>query len=240
MTHEDVTKRMTAEGYLLNELAPEERDAFEEHFFGCPECALDLQIAAAFLDQARVQLPLVEQAAAQTERPPAVRASRGLGWAQGWALGWTQGWAPAWALSSLALLLALSVGLNLSQRHRMERTVASLESPRILPGVPLMKSNARAGSIPVVQVRTDQAFLLYVDIPAEARYSSYTAALYDPAGAEDWSVPIPAEETNNTLPIQSFPPKQGSGVYVLKVQGVAADGSAPATLEELPFRLEEQ
>ena len=33
---------MAVEKYLLQELAGEERDQFEEHFFDCQECATDL------------------------------------------------------------------------------------------------------------------------------------------------------------------------------------------------------
>ncbi|PYX92477.1 MAG: hypothetical protein DMG67_06760 [Acidobacteria bacterium] len=43
--NEAVTKKM-AESCLLEELTPEQRDAFEEHYFDCPECAKDVKAAA--------------------------------------------------------------------------------------------------------------------------------------------------------------------------------------------------
>ena len=49
MDHTDATRLMATDQYLLNELAPEVRDEFEEHLFGCSECALDLRSGAAFV-----------------------------------------------------------------------------------------------------------------------------------------------------------------------------------------------
>ena len=57
MDHSQAVEQMAAERYLLNELTPEAREAFEEHFFDCPECAMDLRAAAAFVDEAKAQLP---------------------------------------------------------------------------------------------------------------------------------------------------------------------------------------
>ena len=49
MDHGEALQMMAAERYLLDELTPEERDAFELHMFGCHECALDLRAGAAFM-----------------------------------------------------------------------------------------------------------------------------------------------------------------------------------------------
>ena len=45
MTHDAAVKSLATERYLLEEMSDEERDAFEEHFFSCPECADDLRTA---------------------------------------------------------------------------------------------------------------------------------------------------------------------------------------------------
>ena len=39
MDHTLALQTNTIDKYLLNELQPEERAAFEEHMFDCPECA---------------------------------------------------------------------------------------------------------------------------------------------------------------------------------------------------------
>ena len=39
MDHEQATTTQAAERYILDELTPGERDAFEDHYFSCDECA---------------------------------------------------------------------------------------------------------------------------------------------------------------------------------------------------------
>jgi anti-sigma factor RsiW len=50
MSHENAIETLAIERYLLGEMAEEERDAFEEHFFSCPECADDARAARAMRD----------------------------------------------------------------------------------------------------------------------------------------------------------------------------------------------
>src|ERR1700728_2792391 len=53
MDHNQSATLMAVEKYLLDELTPEVRDEFEEHFFDCQECATDLRATAAFMDAAK-------------------------------------------------------------------------------------------------------------------------------------------------------------------------------------------
>lgn len=53
MDHAGALRLRAAVKYMLGELAQAERDSFEEHYFDCSECALDVQAAAAFADNAR-------------------------------------------------------------------------------------------------------------------------------------------------------------------------------------------
>lgn len=46
MEHTEAIDTMAAERYLLDEMTPEDRDAFEEHFFGCAACAADVRDGA--------------------------------------------------------------------------------------------------------------------------------------------------------------------------------------------------
>lgn len=48
MMHSEIEDREIVEQYVRNQLAPEERQAFEEHFFGCQECFEKLQDAERF------------------------------------------------------------------------------------------------------------------------------------------------------------------------------------------------
>jgi putative zinc finger protein len=53
MNHVEAVKTLAIERYLLEEMTPEERDAFEEHFFSCMECGADARHAATMRDGVR-------------------------------------------------------------------------------------------------------------------------------------------------------------------------------------------
>ena len=71
MDHSEVVRQKLTERYLLNELEGEQRDQFEEHFFDCPECALDIRAGSEFVESSKVILAEPAEQAA-----PAGRASR--------------------------------------------------------------------------------------------------------------------------------------------------------------------
>ncbi len=50
MSHDEALCTLAAERYLLREFDDRLREAFEEHFFDCSECAADLRAGATFLD----------------------------------------------------------------------------------------------------------------------------------------------------------------------------------------------
>lgn len=53
MEHTEAIRLQAVVKYVLGELPQAERDSFEEHYFDCGECALDVLAAAAFADNAR-------------------------------------------------------------------------------------------------------------------------------------------------------------------------------------------
>jgi len=56
MAHDEAIRSQAAERYVAGELAPAERDAFEEHFFDCPECAEEVRWELVFAANARALL----------------------------------------------------------------------------------------------------------------------------------------------------------------------------------------
>jgi anti-sigma factor RsiW len=53
MEHVEAVDTLAIERYLLEEMTPEERESFEEHFFTCAECAEDARAAVKMADGAR-------------------------------------------------------------------------------------------------------------------------------------------------------------------------------------------
>jgi anti-sigma factor RsiW len=52
MDHDEAVRMRAAEKYVLGELSPVLREEYEEHFFACVACALEVKAAAAFVDNA--------------------------------------------------------------------------------------------------------------------------------------------------------------------------------------------
>src|SRR5277367_5646723 len=96
MDHSESIRLMAAEKYLLGELAPESREQFEEHFFECQECALDVRAGAALVEHSKVVLS--ESPAISPVRVPAAAPAR-----PGW-FAWLR---PAVVVPVLAALLVV-------------------------------------------------------------------------------------------------------------------------------------
>jgi len=106
MDHKEAISANRLERYMLNELAGEERSAFEEHYFSCAICAEDLVVAARFIDNARKPLlrldgeaPAERPAEAKRPSPPdrPVTDPKKTGGTAGWRLRRSPRWRwPAW------------------------------------------------------------------------------------------------------------------------------------------------
>jgi hypothetical protein len=98
MDHTEAIRLGATERYVLGELSDEQRDAFEEHFFACAECAEDVKASVALVEGAKVALrepaaPPVPAAAAA--KAPAARV---------WRLFWPM---PLGAAAALLLVVGL-------------------------------------------------------------------------------------------------------------------------------------
>jgi len=224
MDHDQATRLMATEQYLLGELTPGEQEEFEEHFFGCQKCALDVRTGAAFLEHSKVVLSVSEVMA-----PSAPEVSQRLAWWQAWLR-------PAIALPAMVLLLAVIGYQNLATFPKLKSTVAAVNSPHILPAISLINVTTRGSSKAVLSGRAGEPFLLFVDVPAESRFSSYIAELYGPAGTSEWSLSIAGDLTKDTLSIR-VPGRNTVGAYTLVVSGVSG-GKQQSEIGRYPFELQ--
>src|SRR5260370_40882897 len=92
MDHNEALQLQAAVKYVLGELSQVQRDEYEEHYFDCAECAVDIKALATFADTTREVLRQERERQAAKELVPA----RG-----GW-LRWLQ---PALVPPCAALLL---------------------------------------------------------------------------------------------------------------------------------------
>jgi hypothetical protein len=223
MEHEEAVRLMATEKYLLDELTPELRETFEEHFFVCQTCATDVRSGAAFLEHSKAVL-----SSSPVARPELVGKAK-----PGW-LAWLQ---PAFALPVIALLAGIVAYQNFVVHPTPKQQQAAV-APQILPAISLISVSTRGGGRPaVLNIQPGGAFLLFVDVPPDTRFSSYVGELYSPSGKREWSLPISAAATRDTLPISVPPGLKTAGTYKLTVSGVAADGSS-VEVGRYPFELQ--
>jgi hypothetical protein len=217
MDHDVVVRHKMTEQYLLGELDPVSRDEFEEHFFDCADCAVDVRAGALFVEQSKVVLA-DKSDPVSTVLPAAIPAK------SGWLAGLRAMLRPAFAVPVMALLLAVIGYQNLVTYPQLAR---QLNSPQVLPwaSVNVGTYGSGGGGTPLT-TRTGEGFLLFVRIPPDGTYSHYTAELYNPAGTLEWSVTIPASSSQDQWPIQVPGANREAGSYALKVHGVTASGES--------------
>jgi hypothetical protein len=225
MDHTEAVRLSLVEKYLLNELPPELRDEFEEHYFDCQECTADLRATSAFLDAAREELKTFP---AKKAAPDAAKKSPQKSW-----FAWL--WAPAFAIPALAACLAVIVYQNLVVYPRYKGEIAQLQAPEILPIVSLAGGNSRGGTAPSVVVPGSRPFLVQFDIPTQDRFASYTCLLYSPSGSLVWRLQVSAESAKDTVSIRVPAAHEMTGSYTLVVQGIAGTTSPQSGVDLVHF-----
>jgi hypothetical protein len=214
MDHEGVVRQKLTERYLLGELDDQTRQEFEEHYFDCPDCAIDVRAGALFVEQSKVVL--AEEPQPVPAFPPATTAAK-----PGW-FAWLR---PAFALPVMALLLVVTGYQNLVMYPRLQH---ALNSPRVLPFA-VVNVGTWGSAEQVISIRAGEGFLLFVRIPpdvVDSKYSKYMAELYNPAGKLEWTLPIPASSTQDQYSVQVPAATREAGDYILAVRGITAAGES--------------
>jgi hypothetical protein len=224
MEHFDALRLHAAQKYLLGELSPQLRDEYEEHYFGCQECAGELKVTAAFMDGSRATL-LAEQGAENPTVKP-----------RGW-FGWLQ---PRFAIPVFATLL-LIVGYQnfVTIPHLKSMSAASVGVDADF--VSLIGANSRSESTGPVPIHPSKPAILEVDIPGSNEFTGYTCRLQDGSGTTIYQTHISAEEARRSVHLIVPQGKLQAQKYSLVVFGEGASPSAtsPETeIERLTFEVE--
>jgi len=241
MMHSEIEKAETVERYVGNQLAPAERQAFEEHFLGCDECFEKLQAAERF-------------AAGMHDA-----AERGLLELRSQSQGVNPGWF-AWAFAATACIALIMAGLvgwayfgqmprlrgELRQavaqlkteeqsQARTEQTVALEQAKANVPLVMLDASRAGEEAARVVLKPDDRQLVLWIE-PGPSRYRDFRLDVFSSDnhlvtsvdhlalnryGALAASLPtkqLPAGDFRIRLTGQDPPPAALAGEYQLEIR----------------------
>jgi hypothetical protein len=200
MDHSEAVEKQAPERYLLNEMAIEDREAFEEHFFDCPECAADLRAESALIAGVRLR---------KARRQP-----------QRWAF---------WSSSVAAALLAVVVGYqNVVVIPRLAQQRPSPLQPGVLNILAFQVGEAR-GEEKTASAKTNLALAVDIDTQdgatgyllevVDTHGVKYIRYLASPAQAKDavtlqprdgrlppghYSVNVKAEPGDRPVSSQSF------------------------------------
>ena len=229
MDHTEAIRMKAAERYLLGELKADERDQFEDHYFGCSECALDIQAGATFMDNARDVL-----ASDKALAPEAAPAPRPRSW-------FTLFLRPAFAAPAFALLLlvvAYQSGIVIPQ---LRTQLGQATEPQAIPSISLIAANSRGGSPLTIHVPENKPFSIYLDIPPGSQFPYYTCQLQTESGSPEFSVNVSSAEAREAIQLLVPASRLRAGKHVLVVRGGGSPdgtGAAKSEVARYSFTLE--
>jgi hypothetical protein len=229
MNHDEAIRLKAAEKYLLGELSAELRDQYEDHYFGCAQCAQDVRTGAVFIDNARDVLSSDSVAEMGAKRLPV----RSGGW-------WTAVLRPAFAVPVLALLLLIAGYQNVVTIPRLKTALSQSETAQTLPSFSLISGNSRGGASLAIEVPAGKPFSFFVDIPPQGGYASYVCEFQTESGAPELSLTISADEAKQTVQLLIPPGRLSAGKHVLFVRGLPSPVKPDAdkiTVATYPFSL---
>jgi hypothetical protein len=220
MNHSEAVKDMAAERYLLDELSPDVRDAFEEHMFDCSECALDVRCGSLFVGEAKAQLPTIGlgSPAAKKVSLPREKDKQWFAWLR-----------PAFAVPVMATLLVVVGYQNLITLPALHNAV---NEPRVVQVAPLYGATRGGSRISITADRAN-GIVLPVDLPVDsAAASSISFELSNAQGKTVWtsSIPAPAQNAGSDAQLSIVVPGAmlENGTYTLTVAGVDSHGARNA------------
>jgi hypothetical protein len=214
MDHSEALQSQACEKYLLGELPPAQRDAYEEHYFSCPECASQLRCAAEFLGASReifVASPIPRSSSEAVARTS-----------------WFAWFRPVYSAAALAALLLLVGYQNLVTIPNYKRGASS----QILPMHSLITAGTLGDESLNFSVPADKPFGLFVDVPYDPAFSTYLLVLESPSGAKTPLRPLDAAEAQKTQ-IFVINPGQQAGKYAIVVSALATPSADPSSAKEL-------
>jgi len=230
MDHATALRKALAEAYVLDQLDDAERDAFETHFFACPECAEDVRELTTFVDDARIALDRRRRTGSGggSGRGPTTRARRGR-----WI--WRSIALPETAVAVLSL--AAVVYLSTTVVPDLKRQMVDDRAPQVTSTHFLSVARSEPREIRVgARQRT---VVLTLSLSGQERFRRYGIAIRDAADAVVVSRRVDGVASGRELSLLLPVANLKEGRYTLELSGIstAMPQSAAAEVTAYPFVL---
>jgi len=169
MDHSEAVRLQAAEKYVLGELPQAIREEYEEHYFDCTECALDVKAAVVFVDTSREVLRSEKEKSVEIDRVPE----------PGEWFSWIKPWVAVPTFAALLLLLGYQSFVTVP---RVKEQAASDAAQILFNSYPLRGVNTAGEDGRTLSIRPEEAFLLNFDFVPTRSFDSYIAQLEDGEG----------------------------------------------------------
>jgi|SRR5690242_4016914 len=228
MEHQRAVENLAVEAYLLGEMTPGEREAFEEHYFECSVCADDLRSASRFVSEMKEVLAAGRRQPAAPAKTYPSRTTSGWTW-----LAWLQ---PQIAGAAIVILAVVAGVESLSTIPGLRRQIDQASAPRVVQAQ-VLRPQTR-GTPVSLSVAQAEPVLLTLDLP-ETPAPSAALAVRFVVKSNDGRVVLeipggsvqPGEPVTLSIPRLDLP----AGRYDLVVE--AASGQNGQDLARYPFEL---
>jgi hypothetical protein len=211
MDHDSIIKDNTAERYLLRELTEAEQEAFEEHYFECPECAERVHCGTELMQYGR-DVAISDLHRETRPVPPVTVPQPAKHWMQALQVG-------------VLAVLTLGVGIALYQYQRTGVSAPVQQAALQDRVVHLDGSRGSAGD-PFVLGNNERPVLSFA-IPSwglSPDAMSYRAVLALPSG-RSLSHEITVQQADDQIDWTIERKELASGSYSMTIRSIGKDGA---------------
>jgi len=237
MEHERAVQNLAVECYLLGEMTPGEREAFEEHYFECDICAEDVRSASQFLEDMKGVLGTARRLSAVPMSSSEARIPRSHGSSKGW--NWPAWLQPQYVAALVAVLGIVAAVETFSTIPGLKQQVREISDPRPVRSI-VLKPQTR-GTATVLAVKPGESALLTLDgldlPPSAASRLQFVVKSNEDRDVLSFSGEYPGADEPVII---SFPKLDlPAGSYMLLVEITPTAGTA-RELGRYPFELKRQ
>jgi len=188
MNHQQAIDEHATERYLLREMTPEERRAFEEHYLECAECLEAVTFGAEFLEAGR-DVVREEKHELATPSVPSWR-ERFLRAISGWLR-------PAPVLAFALVLSLAGIAYQSITVHRQQQELASLKD--LHPEFRFVVRGESRGEARVIKVAHNTQLSVKVEFTPGSEYTPYRADLVSADNKLKYSMPLSVGPNDDSI-----------------------------------------